>query len=52
MSGGAPAGATPALTLPDNLSEAATLLRPVLEAGTQPGAVVLLLDIEAQGVEG
>lgn len=51
MNGGAPAGTAPALTLPADLSEAATLVRPVLVAGTQPGAVVVLLNVEAQGVE-
>ncbi len=46
-----PAGTSPALVLPAAFSEAVDLVRPVLTAGTQPGAVVILLDIEAQGVE-
>lgn len=46
-----PAGVSPAHTLPPEFVEAADLVRPVLTAGTQPGAVVILLDIEAQGVE-
>lgn len=46
-----PAGTQPAHALPPEYVEAVDLLRPVLTPGTQPGAVVILLDIEAQGVE-
>lgn len=46
-----PAGAGPALVLPAAFVEAVDLVRPVLTAGTQPRAVVVLVDIEAQGVE-
>lgn len=52
MSGFASAGAGPALVLPDDLSEAADLARPVLTAGGEPTAAVILVEIEAQGVEG
>ncbi len=46
-----PAGTGPALVLPAAVSEAVDLVRPALSAGTQPRAVVVLLEIEAQGVE-
>lgn len=50
MSGFAPAGTEPALVLPAALAEAAELVRPVLVAGGEPAAVVILVDIDAQGV--
>jgi len=50
MSGLAPAGTVPALVLPDALVEAADLVRPVLVAGGQPVAAIILVEIEAQGV--
>lgn len=52
MSGLAPAGTGPALVLPAALSEAADLIRPVLVNGGEPTAAIVLVDIEAQGVEG
>ena len=51
MSCFAPAATEPALVLPAALSEAADLTRPVLIAGGQPVAAVVLIDIEVQGVE-
>ena len=48
----APAQDLPAHALPDAAQEGADLLRPVLSAGGQPGAVVVLMDIEAQGLAG
>lgn len=48
----APAGVDPAHVLPQEFSEAADLLRPVLEAGGEPQAAIILIDIEAQGVGG
>lgn len=51
MNHAAPAGTAPAFTLPDALQEAADAVRPVLVAGAQPVAVVILVDIEAQGVD-
>lgn len=47
----APAGTSPALVLPPEFAEAVDLARPILVAGPQPGAVIILLEIEAQGVE-
>jgi hypothetical protein len=47
----APPGTLPDHTLPDSAQEAADAVRPVLRAGGQPGAVVILVDIEAQGVD-
>jgi hypothetical protein len=52
VSGFAPAGAGPAMVLPADLSEAADLVRPVLENGGEPIAAIVLIEIEAQGVEG
>jgi hypothetical protein len=46
----APAGSLPAHTLPDSAQEGVDTVRPVLTAGGQPGTVVVLVDIEAQGV--
>lgn len=46
----APAGESPALTLPANAQQAVDAVRPVLVAGPQPRAAVILVDIEAQGV--
>lgn len=46
----APAGELPAHTLPASAQQAVDLARPVLTAGFQPQAVMILLDIEAQGV--
>lgn len=46
----APAGTGPTFTLPAEFVEAADAVRPVLVAGDQPSAVVILVDIEAQGV--
>lgn len=46
-----PSGTEPSHVLPAAFSEAVDLVRPVLTAGTQPGAVVILLTIEAQGAE-
>ena len=50
MSCFAPAGTDAALVLPADLSEAADLTRPVLVAGGEPTAVVVLVEVEAQGV--
>jgi len=50
MSGFATAGEHPALVLPDALAEAADLVRPVLIAGDEPAAVIILVEIVAQGV--
>ncbi len=47
----APAGTPPAHVLPAAFSEAVDLVRPVFAPGPQPRAVVILLEIEAQGVE-
>jgi hypothetical protein len=44
----APAEVAPA-ELPPALSEAALLVRPMLAATPQPGAAVVLVEIEAQG---
>jgi hypothetical protein len=46
----APAGEVPPHTLPASAQEAVDAVRPVLTAGPQPGAVVILVDIEARGV--
>jgi hypothetical protein len=46
----AAAGELPAHTLPAAAQQAVDAVRPVLTAGGQPGAVVVLVDIEAQGV--
>lgn len=46
-----PAGGSPAHTLPASAQEAADLARPVLAQGGPPVAVVVLVDIEAQGVD-
>lgn len=45
-----PAFDLPAVTLPVAAQQAVDLQRPVLAAGGQPEAVVILVDIEAQGV--
>lgn len=47
----APSGEVPPFTLPASAQQAADLQRPVLVAGRQPTAVVVLVDIEAQGVD-
>lgn len=47
----APAQTGPTHTLPADLVEAVDAVRPVLVAGPQPGAAVILVDIEAQGVD-
>lgn len=44
-----PLGAIPLLVLPDDASEATELVRPVLVAGPEPTAVVILLDIDVRG---
>lgn len=46
----APAGELPAHVLPASTEEAVVFVRPVLTAGTQPRAVVVLVDVVAQGV--
>lgn len=50
MNGLSPAGEGPSHTLPAAAQEAVDAVRPILVAGSQPGAVVILLDVEAQGV--
>lgn len=47
----APAGMGPAFVLPAEFSAALDLIRPVLDPGGPPVAVVILVQIEAQGVE-
>jgi hypothetical protein len=47
----APAFAGPTFTLPASAEEAVDAVRPVLVAGGQPVAAVILVDIEAQGVD-
>ncbi len=45
----APTLTLPALTIPDDASEAADLVRPVLVAGGEPPATVILIDVDARG---
>jgi len=44
-----PAFTEAAFVVPADLSEAADLVRPVLIAGDAPTAVIILVEIEAQG---
>jgi hypothetical protein len=46
----APAATGPTHTLPEALQEAVDAVRPVLVAGDQPVAAVILVDVEAQGL--
>lgn len=43
-------GCQPPAWLPDVYEQAALAVRPVLEAGPQPGAVLVLIDVEAKGL--